>query len=670
MCIRDRKRRLRPGDKMSGRHGNKGVVSKIVPVEDMPYREDGRPVDIVLNPLGGNVGIHETSPEEILDLGESNQQNLKLGQRGYLGQAYSTTATILGHSVKADTTNTVASQMMVTETNSGGGAPAAIRLVSGTIQFHTASSGTANAVFDSERLRIDSSGRLQMGSDPSNLGAAKFNIVTGGDDGISLGRLQGANVSSGDVLGTIAFQTAVGSQTTNSAEASIKAIAAENSSGSTAATNLSFYTKPTGTGPGSAPTERFKIWSTGTVGSFGARFLNYISSKNITGFAGGSSVQNYIVICAANQVDMRLSGTFHLARATGTSGVAITRIHVLATTRNANNSDSALGIAYNIESDTSESAYPGIVGKYVTLTYNSVSYFAIKLVATTGADLWGSFAQHCNFVGVGNNVDFFGLNSSSHTITSVSELTGREGTKTFFNSRIGISQSNPLHKLHVFDGSATNAAVLVDSSINSSALSGNTANNGYGHALCLENSQGTVGNIVSLGLQVRTGGSWANAAITAKALNTSGNADLSFWNESSNTIFERLIIKSNGSINFSNTTVATKNTSGDILIDFGNLTRNAGNAWRKSGVRILYNGIDTDATDNKSVVYYTGVGAVTTWNWVGDSDTMSNDSFNSVTLQNAATTGFRLYCDVNNQNTGTVFVMIHGWNTKPTITIN
>ena len=37
---------------MSGRHGNKGVVSKIVPVEDMPYREDGRPVDIVLNPLG------------------------------------------------------------------------------------------------------------------------------------------------------------------------------------------------------------------------------------------------------------------------------------------------------------------------------------------------------------------------------------------------------------------------------------------------------------------------------------------------------------------------------------------------------------------------------------------------------------------------------------------
>ena len=46
------KRKLSVGDKMAGRHGNKGVVSKIMPEEDMPYLADGTPVDIVLNPLG------------------------------------------------------------------------------------------------------------------------------------------------------------------------------------------------------------------------------------------------------------------------------------------------------------------------------------------------------------------------------------------------------------------------------------------------------------------------------------------------------------------------------------------------------------------------------------------------------------------------------------------
>ena len=46
------KRRIQPGDKMAGRHGNKGVISVIMPVEDMPFDEHGEPVDIVLNPLG------------------------------------------------------------------------------------------------------------------------------------------------------------------------------------------------------------------------------------------------------------------------------------------------------------------------------------------------------------------------------------------------------------------------------------------------------------------------------------------------------------------------------------------------------------------------------------------------------------------------------------------
>ena len=78
------KRSLKPGDKMAGRHGNKGVVSKIVPVEDMPYMMNGQPVDVVLNPLGVpsrmNVGqILETHLGwACSELGEKINQIIKL----------------------------------------------------------------------------------------------------------------------------------------------------------------------------------------------------------------------------------------------------------------------------------------------------------------------------------------------------------------------------------------------------------------------------------------------------------------------------------------------------------------------------------------------------------------------------------------------------------------
>ena len=78
------KRSLKPGDKMAGRHGNKGVISKIVPIEDMPYLENGKPVDVVLNPLGVpsrmNVGqILETHLGwACSELGEKINQIIKL----------------------------------------------------------------------------------------------------------------------------------------------------------------------------------------------------------------------------------------------------------------------------------------------------------------------------------------------------------------------------------------------------------------------------------------------------------------------------------------------------------------------------------------------------------------------------------------------------------------
>jgi len=100
------KRRVQPGDKMAGRHGNKGVVSMIVPVEDMPFMHDGRPVDIVLNPLGVpsrmNIGqvleIHlgwaaKGLGERIGVMADEYRRNQATMQtlRSYLDQVYNST---------------------------------------------------------------------------------------------------------------------------------------------------------------------------------------------------------------------------------------------------------------------------------------------------------------------------------------------------------------------------------------------------------------------------------------------------------------------------------------------------------------------------------------------------------------------------------------------------
>ncbi len=93
------KRRLQPGDKMAGRHGNKGVVSRIVPIEDMPYMADGTPADIVLNPLGVpsrmNVGqvleVHLGWAAKGLGLriGEMLKAKAQADElRGFLGKIY------------------------------------------------------------------------------------------------------------------------------------------------------------------------------------------------------------------------------------------------------------------------------------------------------------------------------------------------------------------------------------------------------------------------------------------------------------------------------------------------------------------------------------------------------------------------------------------------------
>jgi DNA-directed RNA polymerase subunit beta len=93
------RRRIQPGDKMAGRHGNKGVISMIVPVEDMPYMEDGTPIDIVLNPLGvpSRMNIGQVLETHLgwaanglgLRIGEMLEQKAKVSEiRNFLGEIY------------------------------------------------------------------------------------------------------------------------------------------------------------------------------------------------------------------------------------------------------------------------------------------------------------------------------------------------------------------------------------------------------------------------------------------------------------------------------------------------------------------------------------------------------------------------------------------------------
>ena len=156
-----------------------------------------------------------------------------------------------------------------------------------------------------ERIRIDETGKTHIGSGTSNFGDAKVNIATGGEDGISMAPADLGNPTSGAVLGSYAFNGALNNQTTLSAEAKITAIAAENMSGTSAATDLAFYTKPTGTGPGSAPSERIRIGSLGQLGIGGA---TYGSSGQVLTSGGASAAPSWTTISAAPEITATANG--------------------------------------------------------------------------------------------------------------------------------------------------------------------------------------------------------------------------------------------------------------------------------------------------------------------------------------------------------------------------
>ena len=164
---------------------------------------------------------------------------------------------------------------------------AALRIITG--------SGTANTLNAESAVLIDGSGRIQQGSDTSNLGLAKINIV-GGGSGINISRNQGAGANNDEVLGAIAFHGGLGSQDITTGGAIIQATADENQDGTTSATRLQILTKPSGTSPGSAPTERFRVSSGGNISLIG-------------GASGGANTQKVTFANTGDVLDLRTAGT-------------------------------------------------------------------------------------------------------------------------------------------------------------------------------------------------------------------------------------------------------------------------------------------------------------------------------------------------------------------------
>jgi hypothetical protein len=175
----------------------------------------------------------------------------------------------------------------------------------GAVQYDHSNDSLQFEVNNSERMRIDSSGRLLINTTNG------VELIHGVGGGLKLIRNKTGNPSSGQSLMSVGFHGVDSTNSNAAAEAKIEAFAAENHSGTTAATDLRFYTKPSGTGPGSSPTERMRITANGDIRLAMANFDN--SSVD------GNSTNDGIVIDKGGDIKLQV------ARASGTP-MAVNRI--------------------------------------------------------------------------------------------------------------------------------------------------------------------------------------------------------------------------------------------------------------------------------------------------------------------------------------------------------
>lgn len=110
----------------------------------------------------GSFGLGSSAPTYLFDMGTGNARNIRVGTRTFIGSGYSGSSTILGYNVIADESTTATNRMIITETSTGNGLPAAINMFAGNMEFHTAPSGTINDEMSCLRLRIINAGTVEI----------------------------------------------------------------------------------------------------------------------------------------------------------------------------------------------------------------------------------------------------------------------------------------------------------------------------------------------------------------------------------------------------------------------------------------------------------------------------------------------------------------------------
>ena len=175
--------------------------------------------------------------------------------------------------------------MGLTKTQSGGLADDAKTTINNNADNRVITgSGTANTLNGESNVIVDGSGNIKIGE--TNSGAVRLSLTQESNGGLMISQGSGTTPTNGQTIGDIGFSSYSDSQTNSSSEAMIRALASADHTGSSAPTDLLFFTKPSSTGPGSSPTERVRLDSSGNLG------VNTTAPEEKLGVAGNMRFVN------------------------------------------------------------------------------------------------------------------------------------------------------------------------------------------------------------------------------------------------------------------------------------------------------------------------------------------------------------------------------------------